>query len=117
MSNKYFDSLVSKPTLVGRWFTDSPKALGTYIRARGPGGNVLAVEIPKDKLVELQAANHPEANNMDIEGDNYIIPDELLPNARIFPLEVASENPDKFLFKHFTPIRSFVDGIVKQLQE
>ncbi|GEM_PF-5070564 len=116
--NRNPNSEVSHEDLVGKWFTDSPESLKTYIRMRPPGGSIAVAEVPKDKLEELKAINHPDAKDMDIEPiDNYIVPDELLEGARTVPLTVPSENPKKFPFKEWRAIGSFVDDIVDQLKQ
>jgi len=112
------NSEVSRDELVGSWFTDSTKSLKTYIKTRPPGGSIVVVEVPKDKLEKLKAINHPVAKDMDIEPlDNYIVPDELLVGAKTMPLTVPSKSPNKFLLKDWASVDSFVDGIVRQLKE
>jgi hypothetical protein len=105
----------SRDQLVGSWFTDSPKNLKTYIKARPPGGNIVVVEVGKDRLEELKAVNHPSAGDMDIEPlDNYIIPQELLEGASTIPFPVATEKP-KFQFGDWDAVNSAVDEIVDKL--
>jgi len=102
--------------LVGTWFTDSPKSLKTYIKARPPGGNIVVIEVDKDRLEALKAANHPTARDMDIEPiDNYIIPQELLEGAKTMPFSVAAGTP-KFLFKDWDAVNSAVDEIIDKVQ-
>jgi hypothetical protein len=105
----------SRDQLVGSWFTDSPKSLKTYIKARPPGGNIVVAEVEKDGLEELKATNHALAREMDIEPiDNYIIPQEILESSRIILLPVAVGTP-KFLFKDWDAVNSAVDEIVDKL--
>jgi hypothetical protein len=107
----------SRDEFVGSWFTDSPKSLKTYIKARPPGGSIVVVEVEKDRLEALKAANHPVAKNMDIEPlDNYIIPPELLEGARTIPFPVATEKP-KFQFKDWDTVNNGVDEIIDELQK
>jgi hypothetical protein len=115
--NKNPDSEVSRPSLVGSWFTDSTYSLTTHIRRRAPGGKIIAVIVPKDKLEEMRAKNHPETIGMDIENDNFIIPNELRGEELTFPLDVQAANSARFLFKDWEPIASAVDEIVDDVKK
>lgn len=114
--NRNPNSDTSKDNLIGRWFTDSPKSLKDYIKGRPPGGTIVTVEVPKDKLEELKATNHPTAKEMDIEEDNYILPDELLSKAKRTPLAVPSRSPKNFSTGEWKAIDAAVDRVVEQLQ-
>lgn len=112
------NSAVSQEAIVGGWFTDSIINLKDYIKKKKPGGNIKVVEIPKDKLDELKAVNHPIAKDMDIEPfDNYIIPEDLQETAQVFPLDITPKNPNKFLFGDWKSVDQSVDNIVSNLQE
>lgn len=115
--NRNPNSSVSQDELVGSWFTDSPSSLRDYIKKKQPGGNIRVLGIAEDKLEALKAINHPVAKSMDIEPiDNYIIPEELQTTARTFPLEVATQNPNKFLFGEWRKIDEAVDNLVTQIK-
>lgn len=116
--NRNPNSMVSKDGLVGRWFTDSPETLATRILMRPPGGSIVVAEVPKDRLEQLRASNHPIAKEMDFEPlDNFILPDEMMEEVQTFPVTVPHENPRKFLFKEVGNIRNFVDTLIKQLKQ
>lgn len=105
-----------RPDLVGSWFTDSPRQLGSYILMRPPGGDIVIAAIPEDKVDSLHVFNHPVAKDMDVENDNYIIPDELLTDAKRVKLEVEPSNPasKKFnIFKDAEGIRTFLNGLIE----
>ncbi len=115
--NKNPNSSVSKDELVGNWFTDSPKSLKIYIKRRQPGGSIRVLELPKDQLEKFKAINHPVAKDMDMEPiDNFIIPDELLPDSRSIPLEVQTKVPQKFLMGEWKNINEAVDDLTSGLQ-
>lgn len=114
--NRNPNSQTSQDELVGKWFTDSPVSLASYIKDRPPGGNIIIVEVPKEKLEELRAINHPVAKDMDIEPDNFIIPDELLSAAKRIPLEVNSKGSKNFRVNDWKTIDEAVGRIVKQVK-
>jgi len=115
--NRNPNSVVSREELIGRWFTDTPESLKSKIFKRPPGGSILIIEVTKDILEELRAVNHPTAKDMDIEYDNFIVPDEFQSNTKTVPLTVPSENPRKFLFKDWRAVGAFVDIVVSELKE
>lgn len=116
--NRNPNSVVSKAQLVGGWYTDSPSSLRDYIKKKHPGGVIKILEIPKDRLEELKAVNHPIAKDMDIEPiDNYIIPEDMQAAGRIVPLEVATQNPNKFLFGDWKNVDEAVDKLVAGLKQ
>lgn len=107
----------SRDEFVGSWFTDSLKNLKTYIKARPPGGNMVIVEVEKDRLETLKAANHPVAQSMDIEPlDNYIIEPDLLRDAQVIPFPVTSRLTNKFAFGEWDAVNNGVDEIVRDIQ-
>lgn len=114
--NRNPNSQTSQDELVGKWFTDSPASLASYIKGRPPGGNIVIVDVPKEKLEGLRAANHPVAKDMDIEPDNFIIPAELLPAAKRIPLEVSSQGLKNFRANDWKAIDEAVGKIVEQIK-
>lgn len=60
--NRNPNSEVSQEDLVGRWFTDLPESLVARILMRPPGGSIVVAEVPKDRLEEMRAQNHPTVN-------------------------------------------------------
>lgn len=115
--NRNPNSEVSSDELVGRWFTDLPESLTTRILMRPPGGNIVVVEAPKDRLEELRAANNPIAKGMDIERDNFIVPDALMAGMQTFSVTVPNKNPRKYMLKDAEAIRSFMDNLVTTLKQ
>jgi hypothetical protein len=99
----------SHPEIVGQWFTDNIQSLKDYIHMRQPGGDIVIVEIPVSKLDTFHVSNHPIANSMDVEDDNWIIPKELLDSAKRISLTVPSQNSHKFIFKEWQDIDTFID--------
>lgn len=61
---------------------------------RPPGGSIVVAKVPRERLEEFRATNHPVAKNMDIEVDNFIVPDELLVNAKRIPLSGLKEHKE-----------------------
>lgn len=115
--NGHPNSDTSRDELVGRWFTDSPESLKSYIKMRPPGGSIVIVEIPGERLEGLRATLHPVAKDMDIEPDNFIIPDELLGNAKRVPLGVTSKSQRNFSrVDEWKSVDNRVDEIVKEIQ-
>ena len=102
--------------MVGRWFTDSPESLTVRILQRPSGGTIIVVRVPKERLEELRAVNHPVAKDMDIEPDNFILPDELISGAQTVPVTVFHQNPNKYLFKEVRAIRVFVDTLIEKFK-
>lgn len=115
--NRNPNSMVSKDELVGGWFTDSPDSLVARILMHPAGGSIVVVEVSKDRLEELRASNHTIARDMDIENDNFILPNELMMGARKFSVTVPHENPSKYLFKEVDTLRNFMDNLVVQLKQ
>jgi hypothetical protein len=115
--NRNPNSPVSQDELVGKWFTDSLSALETYIFMRPSGGNIIVARIPKEKLDTLKAADHPVAKNMDIEPlDNYIIPQDLLTQTQVIPVDVVPGGKGKYIFKDKPKIDEFVRSTILELQ-
>lgn len=112
VKNNHPNSQTSKPELVGKWFTDSLMLLKTYIQMRPPGGLINITYVPKDKLEEFRAINHPIAKNMDIEYSNFILPDKLTKNLKSIPLTIPSVNPNQYLFKDDGKITDFLKNEV-----
>jgi hypothetical protein len=116
VKNNHPNSETSRDELVGGWFTHSLNSLRTYILMRQPRGVIRIVQIPKDKLEDLKAANHETAQGMDIEPlDNYIIPDELAEESRTMPLTVQESGNNKFLLSDISKIQNFIDTMYSDL--
>lgn len=111
------DATVSKEGLVGRWFTDSAFSFVNYILKRQPGGTILVAAVPKDRKDDLKAANNPEAKEMDMDPDNYLLPDELVGTAQRFPLSVGSQDQNQFIWNDRHRVRQFVAGLVLELSK
>jgi hypothetical protein len=107
----------SQEALVGTWFTDSLKWLRTYILMRPPGGSIIIAQVSKDKLEELRASNHPMAQSMDIEYDNFILTVDLLQNSKTIPLAVLPSTPKKFMLADSPRIGKAIDEIVAELRK
>lgn len=103
----------SHPELVGQWFTDNLQSLKDYIHMRQPGGEIIVVEVPKNRLDEFHVSKHPIASTMDTEPENWIIPEEILKNAKRIKLSIPSANSKKFIFKEWSEIDNFVDSNLK----
>ncbi len=107
------NGVTSHKDLIGRWFVDDPQDLKSYIIMRPPGGDIVIVAIPENKLDDLNVDKHPIAGKMDTEGNNYIVPDELLATSRRINFDVDPSNPSKFLLKDMPKIRKFVEDLVE----
>lgn len=88
------DGVTSHEDLVGAWFAENPQYVVNYLKKatqRGqhivPGAQLVQVEIPSDQLESLRAVNHPVAQDMDIEPDNYIV------NRANFPAHTEQLDP------------------------
>ena len=105
------EGVVSRKDLVGSWFTNNVDDLKTYIKARQPGGKIVAVRVLRSDLEQYDATKLQETKDMDIESGNYIISNELQTGTRMdIPLEVKTANPKKFLMKDWEQINQFVDS-------
>lgn len=115
-SNDGSHSNTTREDLIGKWFTDSPESLKTYILQRKPGGNIVVVPVKKQELENLRASNHETAKETDIEYDNFIVPDELLSSERKFPLTIEGSGNNKFKLNDIQSIKDFITDIVNNLQ-
>lgn len=113
--NPEVSSSTFHPDLVGHWFTDNPDSLKTYILMRPPGGNIIIISVPESKMDELHVANNSTAKEMDAEtdNDNYIVPDELLTNARKIKFDVQSSGSNKFKLADAEKINTFIDELLE----
>jgi hypothetical protein len=78
--------LVSKRSLIGSWFTDDLSSLQTYALARIKGvrgGQFVVVRVKNTDLEKYRAVNNPDAFDMDIEKDNYVIPKDVASQSEV----------------------------------
>ena len=115
--NRNPNTSTSKDEIVGKWFTDSLGSLKTYILMRPPGGSIKIAQIPKDRIEELRATNNHTTKDMDIEYDNFILPEKILSTAQTVPLDVAPSGNNRYLFGDLRKIGEFVDAIIPNLQK
>lgn len=114
--NPHPNSETSKDELVGKWFTDSTDALRTYILMRPPNGKIVITQVPKSEIEKLRASNHESAREMDIEHDNFIIPNELLSKTVTIPFTVEGSGDNKYKLNDLEKIGSFIEDAISNLQ-
>jgi len=81
------DGITSHKDLKGQWFTPSLETAISYLRKsqqtfgtevkQVEGANLVVVKIPKEEYKNLHVSKHPIASQMDVENDNYIIPEKI----------------------------------------
>lgn len=81
------DGITSHKDLKGQWFTPDLETALVYLRKsqqtfgteanRVEGANLVVVKIPKEEFENLHVSKHPIASQMDVENDNYIIPEKI----------------------------------------
>ncbi len=81
------DGITSHKDLKGQWFTPNLETAIGYLRKsqqtfgaeteRVNGANLIVVKIPKEEFENLHVSKHPIASQMDVENDNYIIPENI----------------------------------------
>jgi hypothetical protein len=91
------DGATSHPDLIGQWFTPSLDAANNYLRKSTQtfgkearvvdGARLVVANVPKSDLESLHASKNPIAANMDIEGDNYIVPRDAEIEIQEIPLD------------------------------
>lgn len=77
---------ISKRSLIGAWFTDDLSSLQSYALSRIKGirgGKFVVVRVKNVDLEKYRASNNPDAFDMDIEKDNYIIPQDILSQSGV----------------------------------
>lgn len=73
------DGITSHKDLKGQWFSpDLNTAIG-YLRKsqKEKGAKIIIVKVSKEELEKLHVSKHLIASQMDVEGDNYIIPENI----------------------------------------
>ena len=81
------DGITSHKDLKGQWFSPDLETALVYLRKsqqtfgteakRVEGANLVVVKIPKEEFENLHVSKHPIASQMDVENDNYIIPENI----------------------------------------
>jgi|GEM_PF-1266724 len=81
------DGITSHKDLKGQWFSPDLETTLTYLRKsqqtfgaeakRVEGTNLVVVKIPKEEFENLHVSKHPIASQMDVENDNYIVPENI----------------------------------------
>jgi hypothetical protein len=81
------NGITSHKDLKGQWFSPDLDTALTYLRKsqqtfgadakRVEGVNLVVVKIPKEEFEKLHVSNHPIASQMDVENDNYIVPENI----------------------------------------
>ncbi len=105
---------VSQQSIVGMWFTDSIVALATYCRQRisgQAGGRFLVCRVKGEELEQYRASAHPEAKDLDIEPDNFIIPPEIASPTQFLiaaPWKPEWEGKKNLPFTDYNLVNSFV---------
>lgn len=81
------DGITSHKDLKGQWFSPDLETALVYLRKsqqtfgaeakRVEGANLVVVKIPKEEFENLHVSKHPIASQMDVENDNYIVPENI----------------------------------------
>lgn len=73
------DGITSHKDLKGQWFTPDLKDASDYLRKsqKIKGANLVIVKISKAKFENLHVSKHPIASQMDVESNNYIVPENI----------------------------------------
>ena len=81
------DGITSHKDLKGQWFTPDLETAILYLRKsqqtfgaeteRVEGVNLVVVKIPKEEFENLHVSKHQIASQMDVENDNYIVPENI----------------------------------------
>ncbi|MFO0743874.1 MAG: hypothetical protein U0469_02375 [Candidatus Paceibacterota bacterium] len=81
------DGVTSHKDLKGQWFSPDLETALVYLRKsqqtfgteakRVEGANLVVVKVPKEEFENLHVSKHPIASQMDVENDNYIIPENI----------------------------------------
>lgn len=73
------EGIVSKKEIIGGFFTDSPNTVANYIRKNQSteGINLVYVDVLKSDLDKYHVSKNEYAKNMDVESDNWIIPQNI----------------------------------------
>ena len=81
------DGITSHKDLKGQWFSPDLETALVYLRKsqqtfgaeakRVDGANLVVVKIPKEEFENLHVSKHPIASQMDVENDNYIVPENI----------------------------------------
>ncbi|OGG09026.1 hypothetical protein A3J20_04100 [Candidatus Gottesmanbacteria bacterium RIFCSPLOWO2_02_FULL_42_29] len=81
------DGITSHKDLKGQWFSPDLETALVYLRKsqqtfgteakRIEGANLVVVKIPKEEFEKLHVSKHPIASQMDVENDNYIVPESI----------------------------------------
>lgn len=81
------DGITSHKDLKGQWFSPDLETALVYLRKsqqsfgieakRVEGANLVIVKVSKEEFENLHVSKHPIASQMDVENDNYIIPENI----------------------------------------
>lgn len=81
------DGITSHKDLKGQWFSPDLETALVYLRKsqqsfgtdakRVLGANLVVVKISKEEFENFHVSKHPIASQMDVENDNYIIPENI----------------------------------------
>ena len=78
------DGVVSHEDLIGQWFSPNLPTVIHYLRKSTQtfghnahpvdGAQLVMAKVPTEQLDAMHVSLHPVAADMDVEGDNYIVP-------------------------------------------
>jgi hypothetical protein len=73
------EGIVSKKEIIGGFFTDNPNTVANYIRKNQSteGISLVYVDVLKSDLDKYHVSKNKYAKNMDVESDNWIIPQNI----------------------------------------
>ena len=76
------EGIVSKREIIGQFFTDSINTVANYLKKnqKEDGINLVYVDIPKSDLDKYHVSNNEFSKTMDVESDNWIIPQSIARN-------------------------------------
>jgi hypothetical protein len=116
------DGITSHDDLKGMWFTPNLETAINYLQKSQQtfgrdakqieGANLVIVAIPKSELSGLHVGLHPVAKSMDVENDNYIVPDVF--NKTYISLDDVEKNVGDF--RNFKLAREQIRAKVERLK-
>jgi hypothetical protein len=109
------EGIVSKKEIVGGFFTDSVNTVANYIRKNQQvdGIKLVYVDIPKSNLDNYHVSKDPYAKDMDVESDNWIIPQNISRNY----VDLSSVSTVTGNFMTFKKAKQELQAIIDKLPE
>ena len=88
------DGITSHEDIVGQWFSTDLATTMSYLSKSAQengkpidGSQLVVAHIPRDRLENLHVTQHETAKNMDVEGNNYVVPRDGTVDIEEIPLD------------------------------